>query len=248
MTLESSYYLERIAEDSAALAEAARKDLEAPVPSCPDWKMGDLVHHTGWVHRHKTWIVRDLRTDNSGWSHDREPSEDELIEWFEAGAQELLSVLGAADPSARAWNWSHEPDVVAFWPRRMAHETSVHRWDAQAAIGAPAPIDSDLAADGVDEFLYVFVPASPGEAHEQSGAQPEGSVHLHRTDGDGEWFISAGDGAIAVTKEHAKGDVAVRGSASDLVLMLWRRIPPDGLESFGARSVLDGFLAWTDLT
>ena len=47
-----------------------------------------------------------------------------------------------------------------------------------------------------------------------------------------------GDSAV-ITREHAKGDVAVRGGASDLLLFLWHRIPADRLEVFGDPALLD---------
>ena len=46
---------------------------------------------------------------------------------------------------------------------------------------------------------------------------------------------------------HGKGDAAVRGPASALLLMLVRRLAPDdtAIEVIGDRAVLDGWLAAT---
>ena len=123
----------------------------------------------------------------------------------------------------------------------MAHETSVHRWDAELAAGEARPIDPELASDGVDEFLNVML-LQP----RFSSAPIEGSVHLHATDTPGEWLVrEQEDGTLVVTAEHAKGDAALRGAASDLLLALWGRVGSDALEVIGDRAVAERLLART---
>jgi uncharacterized protein (TIGR03083 family) len=123
----------------------------------------------------------------------------------------------------------------------MAHETSVHRWDAQLAAGDPQPIDGNLATDGVDEFLENFL-----ENEDRISSAGE-LIHMHRTDGPGEWLIRLSPDGAHVSHGHEKGDVAVRASSSDLVLLLWGRVKPDDVEIFGDRALLDRFLANPDL-
>jgi hypothetical protein len=121
-------------------------------------------------------------------------------------------------------------------------ETAVHRWDAQLAGGTPEPIDPARASDGVDEFLTVIL-ADPRFTRPIGG-----SVHLHAIDTPGEWLVVDGDdGAVVVTREHAKGAVALRGPADRLLLALWGRIPLDDLEILGDRSVAERLLARTAL-
>jgi hypothetical protein len=43
---------------------------------------------------------------------------------------------------------------------------------------------------------------------------------------------------VVVTREHAKGDVAARGTASSLLLFLYGRVPADDLEVFGDAALL----------
>jgi hypothetical protein len=122
----------------------------------------------------------------------------------------------------------------------MAQETAVHRWDGEVASGQTTPVDRGLAIDGIDEFVDVFLPeVNP------SRDLGHGSIHLHSTDGEGEWLITVDGSEVQVSRGHAKGDVAVRGSASDLLLVLWRRLPPADVEVLGDGSVLDRFLAGT---
>ena len=119
---------------------------------------------------------------------------------------------------------------VAFVQRRIAHETAVHAWDAGDAAGEREPLDAALAVDGIDEFFEIFTPLTPG-----SPIDPVTTVHLHATDADGEWSISVGGGQFEIERSHAKGDVAVRGPASDLLLLLWNRVDlsDDGFAVFG---------------
>ena len=118
----------------------------------------------------------------------------------------------------------------------------MHRWDAERATGDPSSIDPSLAADGVDEILDVLGPTG---ASGRDGIDIGGSIHFHATDADGEWTLRTDDGVIKVARGHAKGDAAVRGTASSLLLLLWRRIPPtdDAFEVFGDQAVLDRWLA-----
>lgn len=58
-------------------------------------------------------------------------------------------------------------------------------------------------------------------------------IHLHATDGEGEWLIRFDPGDVVVESGHAKGDAAVRGPAGDLLLWLYGRVPLDDLQAFG---------------
>jgi uncharacterized protein (TIGR03083 family) len=135
------------------------------------------------------------------------------------------------------WTFSSTNRTASFWQRRRAQETSVHRYDAETAAGTPTPLDATLAVDGIDEYLTVFLP----RLADNFGDVGDATVHVHCTDVEGEWLIARRDGELTVTAEHAKGDVAVRGSASDLLLFLWGRVPADALEVFGDADLLARF-------
>ena len=105
-------------------------------------------------------------------------------------------------------------------------------------MGSAEPIASEIAVDGIDEFLDVFV-----EARAERMTGPVETVHVHVTDGEGEWLLSVGQGSSSLARTHAKGDVAVRGPASDLLLALWSRPRSDQVEVIGDASVLDRLLA-----
>jgi len=240
MTLSHERYLEAIEKESAALLDAARGNLGAPVPSCPEWNMSDLLGHLGEVHRFWNEMAGRALT-NPRDSEDHNPPEGvDLIEWFGEGPGLLVSTLADADLEQPMWSWS-PVKKVGFVPRRMAQETAVHRWDAQNAVGDPSDIDADLAADGIDELMYVWLPAQA--ALEEP---PKTSVHIHTTDADGEW-LAVLDNEPSVTREHAKGDVALRGPASDVLLYLWHRLDASSVEILGNAAVLEQFRSIFDL-
>ena len=238
--MEHSEYLTHIRRDAAALARAARgAGPDAAVPSCPDWDVAKLVKHTGTTHR---WVLAVLDARGPVGPGEFElalpDAHDDYPEWFEHGAGGLVRALDAEDPDADVWSWGADQHV-RFWSRRMADETSVHRWDAQCAAGEPEPIDGALAADGIDEFLdnVAYYPELRGVVG------PGDTLHLHCTDREGEWLLGLGPDGLTVRREHAKGDVAIRGTASDLALFLVGRAPPDALEVHGDPSVADRWQA-----
>ena len=202
--------------------------------------MSDLLGHLGEVHRFWNEMAGRALT-NPRDSEDHDPPEGvDLIEWFGEGPGLLVSTLANADLEQPMWSWS-PVKKVGFVPRRMAQETAVHRWDAQNAVGDPSDIDADLAADGIDELMYVWLPAQT--ALEEP---PKTSVHIHTTDADGEW-LAVLDKEPVVTREHAKGDVALRGPASDVLLYLWMRVDASSLEILGNAEVLEQFRSIFDL-
>jgi len=237
--LSGSEYADALGRDGTALAEAAEGNLARRVPSCPEWDVADLVWHTGGVRHFWGEIVdRRLQSYEDVVSPER-PEDSALVSWFRAGVERLARRLRDADANATVWTWAPEKKV-SFIQRRMAQETAVHRWDVQSATGDVRPIYSRLAVDGVDEFFDFFHP------RDRLGGGRE-FVHLHSTDAAGEWVVTVENGRLDVRRGHERADVAVRGPASDLLLLLWRRIPPAAVEVLGDATMLDRFLARADL-
>jgi uncharacterized protein (TIGR03083 family) len=252
MLMDRDAFLDVLQHESTALLATARAaDPTAPVPGCPDWTTTDLVWHIGEVHDFWGYIVRERSTAPDDYADPARPGNGaSTAEAFESvhtfaseRAAELHRVLSEADPSTPVWTWTPQKDI-AFVLRRMAHETAVHRVDAEHAAGRDHRLDTDLAVDGVDEFLAYFLPIARVES-----APLGGSVHLHCTDqgvaaGDGEWTIRTGDdGAYVVTRDHTKADTALRGDAHDLLMALWRRAPLDAIAVFGDRELAEAFIA-----
>ncbi len=216
-------------------------DLGAAVAGCPGWDVAELIRHTGLIHRWVTTMVSQHAEERLSRRELPEPPErGTLVEWFRQGAGELCDTLEGAGTDSPVWNWTpHEPRTTAFWYRRMAQETAVHRWDAEAAAGSPPPIDPELAVDGIAEMFEVHLPLLAG----RGGVDLGGSLHVHATDADGEWTLRPDGQVPSVETGHAKGDAAVRGPASALLLALWGRGTVDQLEVCGEAAI---FTRWRD--
>jgi uncharacterized protein (TIGR03083 family) len=229
-----------LARESQALAEAAeRAGPSAPVPSCPGWTVSDLIVHCVSGDRWARTILERRTTERVPTElPEKPPTGEALVPWFLEGAAALIDALRATDPSTPVWTFSPADRTAHFWFRRRAHETSIHRFDAQLAAGTTAAIDAALAADGTDEFLTFFVPRWGSDA---VGAGE--TLHFHCTDVEGEWLLLGSDDGVTVTRDHAKADAAVRGLASDLMLFVWSRVPASQLEVFGDAELLNRFAA-----
>lgn len=242
MTLPPEHYLRTLRADGDALIVAARKDMRARVPSCPDWDVAELVAHTTSVHRHKAAIVRASTDPSSPPDVERPeaPSEDgELLRFYADGLEDMLKLFSETDPEKPAWTWG-KGTTVGWWLRRMAQETAVHRWDAQNAVGDPTSIDAVLAADGIHEFVDEFI---PGEEIAWTGAA--GTVHIHCTDVPGEWTVTLEPGRVPTFEPgHSKGDAALRGSAENLLLVLWRRVEPSRVEILGDTELVNALWSY----
>lgn len=232
----------------------------APVPTCPAWSVADLTLHLGAVHRFVTGVVREgvgappagvalsldhpflcLPADRADWpAPERAPNlgpvPEAMADWFAAGARALEEALREAGPAKSVWSWA--PDrSVAFWTRIQAVEAAVHRWDAENATGTARPVDGGLAADAVAQMFEVMAPARRTWTPAPAGAGER--FRFRRTDGPGEWTARFDGDAVRLTEGPGPGaDVELAGTASDLMLFLWDRVPADRLDVTGDRAVL----------
>ena len=238
--MEPAEHLKALRSGADAFLDAAAGALDRPVRSCPGWAMGDLVAHVGTAWG---WAAAMLRTGARAERPEAPGADpaDALLGWTRQRADEVIDAvdrLGVAEPDHDCWTFGL-PRTRRFWVRRMAQETVLHAWDAQDAAGHPVPIDGEVAADGVDEYLTVLL----GRCLQRNPGTWSGeTVHLHRTDGDGEWLVRLDAGAAEVTRGHAKGDAAIRGPASSLFLWCTGRGKAgdlDGLDVVGDASVVE---------
>ena len=254
--LSADRYAVEIEASTAGLAEIlADHDQDLPIPTCPEWTLRQLVTHVGRAHR---WAAEITRTRSGTFIPFREvpdgklPADrDEQSAWLRAGAARVVDVVREAG-SDLVWSFTG-PTPAGFWLRRMAHETLVHRADAQLAAGAePEPvIEAEVAADAIDEWLMMLT-SWLGNADERAEALPAGTgLHVHATDdglgGSGEWMIRHDAGGLTVEPGHGKGDAALAGPAASLLLVLLRRRPASdpAVTIYGDSAVVDGWLART---
>ncbi len=239
-TRSAQWYVDHLLADVEKFAVAVGiGPLDAAVAACPGWDLRQLTHHTGSVHR---WARQSAETATQPLSFGTEtPTDDELADWLWTGAHELAGTLLGIDPEAPTWCPFPVEKIGRIWPRRQAHETAIHRWDAETAAGIAATLDPELASDGIDEYFTIALPRLMKRARFEP---PAGSLHLHCTDVPGEWLIAFEDDGITIIREHRKGDAALRGPAEALLLKLWNRDTPRNheLSPVGDQSVLAAWL------
>ncbi|HUP75636.1 MAG TPA: maleylpyruvate isomerase family mycothiol-dependent enzyme [Acidimicrobiales bacterium] len=239
MPLDKDVYLGAIEQEGQLLLAAADGNLGGIIPACPGWTVQTVLVHVARVYRSVAEHVATGATDMIRYAKTPSPDSFEVVSWVRESQAMVLDALGNADPAQPVWTWSDDK-TAGFYQRRMAHETAMHRYDVEAATGTPTPFDGDIATDGIAEFYEVVMPFNLAR---REVTLPSGSLHLHRSDGEGEWMITAVDGAVAVTNEHGKGDAAVRGPASDLFVFAWHRGMPATLQIFGDEAVARAWAA-----
>ena len=215
--LTPAAYLDALTRDAATFSDLlASADVSAPVPGCPGWTIGDLARHLSGVHR---WAHGVLVTGEPGDEPEGPQDADELRRWFTDGAEQLLAALNETDPSTPLWTFGPKPRTAEFWFRRQALETLVHLWDLQQALGQPLTIDDQLSRDGVDEVVTMFFPRQV-----RLGRTPAltNSLELVVSDASNATYRLSGDGT-ADGGDSSRAEVAISGSAADLLLVLWGR-------------------------
>ncbi|GII52875.1 hypothetical protein Pth03_12640 [Planotetraspora thailandica] len=240
-------------EDNFALLRTAvtNTDPAARVPSCPDWSVADLTRHVAEVYLHKAECIR-LGAFPDEWPPGVLESDPfASLDKTKALLSEHFSAHAPGDPAA---TW-HEPDqTVGFWIRRMAHETVIHRVDAELAAGGPvSPIPDDLALDGVDEVLKLFLGYGSTRWLDDFGtlldAPDERPLSVSTSHHAWTLTAAAGPGAqpghVNVTDAATgfDGDALVTGDAGPLMLWLWNRADEASVRTSGDEALLKQFHA-----
>jgi uncharacterized protein (TIGR03083 family) len=252
LNVKSTDLLHSVEQDARALLVAAEIQWDRPVPHCPEWDEADLVRHMGSI---LYWQAAIVSTGERVTRRTLQPAPpenpDDLPAWYLAGLSQALEVFGSADSEATTWTFSRLGDQRAgWWFRRLPVEVAIHRWDAEHAIthedqggASPQPIDGDVAAAGVEEFLIEFLPALLA----QEGLEGlTGSLRLYAEDGPATWWIDLDDGGRAIPQNvEAEADTTLRGTRSDLLLWLNNRGPLETIEVAGDLMILD---RWSQLT
>jgi uncharacterized protein (TIGR03083 family) len=235
-------YIDAVREQGSALADAASlAGLDAAVPTCPDWQVKDLLRHTGYVHR---WAARHITEQPPAVLDGPSEAEilsggapdDELIGWFRAGHAALTEALACADPDVRAPAFmATAPTPLGFWARRQAHETAIHRVDADCALGVLPVYPAAFAVDGIDELVTGF-----GARRRYQPAAGSDGLAIVASDTGSAWLVSSAEGRSVASPAapSVAGACTVTGRASDVYLFLWNR-SGSGVTVTGDRAVLD---------
>ena len=231
-------------------AEAARfadllddADPGTRVPACPDWDVSDLGYHVGWVLDRFRQIAGGRLTERD---QIREvasiprPGDADLPAWFRQRVAEMDGVLARLAPDEPVWNFTRAPHDGAWVHRRMHHEMVVHRHDLEEALGDTTPIDDEVAADGVAEFMGVLSTAGSRWEGERTATLQVSEDATGRT-----WRLRLEPGERPIPDEISEGagDVVIRGAGPSLLLALWRRRPLDTVTMTGDEVLANEVLA-----
>lgn len=221
--------IERFSDDIAV--QGTMTNQQIVVPSCPEWKVGDLIYHVGrvqlfWAHN---LLARDS-SKKSSLGDVEDPSDDNLAQWFRTCTATLASALEELGDDSPCWTWWGEPLTSGAVARHQVQEAAIHHWDVCLALGNRQPLDGEVAHDGVGEFLEVHADEIP------TSERP--TVIFRSTDTQGTWQVP---GDIATTTE-------IRGTASDLALLLNGRIPLTAFDVEGSLTSVQLLLDAIDLS
>jgi uncharacterized protein (TIGR03083 family) len=227
-----------IAAAGRALTDAGRASPDAPIAACPGWTVSTVVKHVGLVHQWASGVLRDYPLEAPAFPKaPPDLARDGLPDWADVQRDALLAALAASDGDRQVWAFG-AVQPARFWWRRQAVETAMHGWDASNAAGVAWAIPPDVGAEGIEELLeWNLARRFAGEAPTWGAGR---TIHFHRTDGDGEWLLTIGDPPV-VERGHAKGDLAVRGPAAEL--LLWAGNRKADVTLFGDLALADGWAA-----
>jgi uncharacterized protein (TIGR03083 family) len=224
--MEFPRFLDCLATDFARLRAVVPTDFTAAVPSCPSWTVADLTRHVGEVYLHKTLAIRE-GAEPEPWPP-KEIAEEDPLALLDRAYAGLLAEFAAHRPTDPAGSWYGPDPTVGFWIRRMAQETVIHRIDAELGTGQQVtPVPADLAVDGIDELLKVFVAYCVAEWTDSFAdvlAGSPGRTYTVSTDGAA-WRVRTGPGLFTV--EDGAGDdaadVTVSGPPTAVLRWVWNR-------------------------
>jgi uncharacterized protein (TIGR03083 family) len=251
--MDASRYLDCLAADYGDLRDAvATVEPAVTVPSCPGWTVADLVVHVSQVYLHKAVLMRTGEEPQPwpppGLAPSRGQADAPPLALLGRSYGELRAEFRAREPSAAAPTWFGPDQTVAFWIRRMAQETVIHRIDAELAARLPVtPVPGDLAVDGVDEVLTVMLAylsqAWPDDFAELAGghlAAEGGHDAITVTAGETAWTIRPSPRRVVVEDgAHRDPRLLLQGPPGAVLRWLWGRAGDDAVQ-------LAGDPAWAD--
>jgi MDMPI-like protein len=121
----------------------------------------------------------------------------------------------------------------------------------QITLGAPQPLPDQVALDGVEEFLFTCCATTSAWPHVPT------AFDCHATEGHSWRLTVDGDGArstrlptpgttpaTAADEGLEAAGASVHGTAGELVLFMYDRIPADSLHTDGDAGLIDLLRAW----
>lgn len=240
-------YVSIISGEASLIVNAYERDATAPIPWSDRWSVGTVARHVAGTHHVVSEIIRGRPDADFGLFKELQtPAKDspEFVEWFRAGTASLGEQLSSVPADAETWSWFAPGGRVGWWARRMAFEAIVHRWDTDAAQQQAFVVAAEIAADGVDEYLDVFVETSRSVANSPVGP----TISLESSDRTDQWWLDlSAAGHRTLSRDPMPSSVQIRGTAQDLLLFLWGRVRVPDSASLEVRGDVDVLDRWSEL-
>jgi Mycothiol maleylpyruvate isomerase N-terminal domain len=239
VTLPYEVHVDAIEQEAERIGELAERGVKVAIRNSPGWDLEGLLLHLAASFARA--VAQLGAPDQSAEVAPQAQPTGSALGCFEESRLTLVSALREQDPADPCWNAVGEDLTVGFLARRLAHESAIHRIDAEVARGRSTTIDSELAEDGVDERLFVVL-----SHHSELGEIPDlgGSICLVCSDRDAAWSIDASRGRFRVRAGRGPADAAVVATASDLFCFSWSRPTIRPLQVTGRMAVVE---AWQRL-
>src|ERR1700677_3955353 len=219
-------YVSIISDESSRIVSAYELDRRAVVPWSDRWTVATVARHVAATHYVVAEVIRGRPDADFGlFGELQTPPKDspEFVDWCRSGTAALLEQLMSVPAGEECWSWFEPGRRVGWWARRMALEAAVHRSDVDTAQRREFSVAADIAADGIDEFLDVFVAASRAT----HGAPAGPTVSFQCSDRTDEWWLDLSRrGERVVSRAPLDASVQIRGTAEQLLLVVWGRTPP----------------------
>jgi uncharacterized protein (TIGR03083 family) len=243
--MEIAEHIDIIAAEGKLFAAAGDRDIDAHIPTCPDWNMRDLLRHLCEIHlwasarvakrTDQLWL-EELSELTESWPELAVfwPDDADLAGYYLRTNDNLVDVLKSAPLDLDCPTFLPAPSPLAMWARRQAHETAIHRFDAENAVGIAAGFAPEFAADGIDELLAAFSPRK-----DSFPVDSEKVMQVSTGDTGDHWRVTLRPDGVSTAREEGSADVTLNGSASDLYLVLWNRAPDSKVAVSGDSEILD---------
>jgi uncharacterized protein (TIGR03083 family) len=273
-----SRYLDLFRRNREAILDAAGLGFDPPIKGCPGWDVAGLTGHMGRVYTFwLKWIgerprgfsreaLREIAADRdarlpgfTAWDRDGYPAASRpegIVQFTRQTGDELDIALVGLEPDEAVWTFVPSRQTGAFVFRRLAMETTIHRWDAEEAHGIARPIDRTLALDGIDEMLAMF---RDDPEYESNNDRRRGQTVLLREDAEPgveilsntdqlsparRWLVTFNSTGITTSSSEGPADAIVTGSVSDLWLYIMGRRSTDEMYVQGDRDLA---ASWAEL-
>jgi uncharacterized protein (TIGR03083 family) len=234
--MEIAEHIEILKQEAKLFADGARQtDLENEVEHCPGWNVRDLVRHLSEIHlwaaarvakRTSKLFPDDISELTESWPELAVfwPEDEGLIDWYLKTNDNLVAALESASPDDEMPTFLPAPSPLAMWARRQAHETAVHRFDAEHAAGIPSTFDPVFASDGIDEIVRAFAPRK-----DDFPTETVRRMAVRASDTGDRWVLTMAPDGITTVRGDGPADATLTGSASNLYLALWNRLGDEAI-------------------